>query len=234
MAQRPIFVPLHEGPRLWREVPVPFEWFPGFAISQMQKSIQSLHAAAAAQRIVPIIDISSKSTEKLGVALSAFNLKLEAKGLMLTVESAYQGSKVFEQGGPFRELYTASSRDAKMDERIRQSGDLVAFDFMGERWPLNPTSAFYDWLYINALRCNPSLSNALLTYQGFSDIAFNPSKSWNCQARAAAVYVSLQSRGLLDAALSSQGAFIQMLTGDFPLNVSKDGSSEGLRQRSLF
>ncbi|MDP9315342.1 MAG: hypothetical protein M3R24_31515 [Chloroflexota bacterium] len=233
MAQRPIFTPQIEGSQLWREVLVTFEWFPGFAVSQMQKSIKSLHTAAGEKGIAPVLDISSKSTEALGVKLSAFNLKLERNRMTLTVEAAYQGSKVFEHGGPYTDLYAASSRDAKTDARIRQSGDLVAFDFMAERWPLNPSSAFYDWLYISALRCNPLLSDALLSYQGFSDIAFNPAKSWNCQARAAALYVSLHARGLVDEALSSQTTFIQMLTGKFSMGSSKDRSVETLQQQSL-
>lgn len=36
-----------------------------------------------------------------------------------------------------------------------------------------------------------------MTYRAFSDIAFNPDRSINCQAYAAALYVSLHDRGLL-------------------------------------
>lgn len=37
----------------------------------------------------------------------------------------------------------------------------------------------------------------LLEYDGFTDIEFNPQKSLNCQAKAAALYVSLCRNGLL-------------------------------------
>ena len=54
-----------------------------------------------------------------------------------------------------------------------------------------------DWLYINALHKHQELAEQVLTYRAFSDIAFNPDRSINCQAYAAALYVSLHDRGLL-------------------------------------
>lgn len=44
--------------------------------------------------------------------------------------------------------------------------------------------------------------SATSEYAGSSDIAFNPARSLNCQAHAAALYVSLRERGLLTTALS--------------------------------
>jgi hypothetical protein len=55
-----------------------FEWHPGFSKSQAQKSIASLHCAAAEAGIAPVLEISSKSPDPLGVSLSAFNLLLVA------------------------------------------------------------------------------------------------------------------------------------------------------------
>ena len=44
---------------------------------------------------------------KVGKQASAFNLSIETKdGIRTTVESLYQGSKVFENGGPITEIYT--------------------------------------------------------------------------------------------------------------------------------
>ena len=68
-----------------------------------------------------------------------------------TWECAYQGSKVFENGGPYHELYLVSSQEAKTDDRLRNSGALVAFNFCGESFPIEPKTAFYDWLYMTAL-----------------------------------------------------------------------------------
>ena len=59
------------------------------------------------------LEVSTKSNEKLGQRLSAFNLKIDTKIGEITIESAFQGSKVFEHGGPYTDIYKKDSRDAK-------------------------------------------------------------------------------------------------------------------------
>ena len=44
---------------------------------------------------------------------------------------------------------------------------------------------------MNALLENEHIRNQLLEYEGFTDIAFNPKKSFNCQAYSAALFISL-------------------------------------------
>src|SRR6266545_2909145 len=106
MTQRPVFVPDIDGPPYVQEVWLEFQWFPGFARSQARKSIASLQEAARQRSLAPVLEVSSKSEDPLGVSLSAFNLTLRIGGSRrMSVESAYQGSKVFEKGGPFHELY---------------------------------------------------------------------------------------------------------------------------------
>jgi hypothetical protein len=208
MAQRPVFVP-HLSAAPWvRAVPIEFVWYPGFAVSQAQKSIVALHAAATEQGIAPLLEISSKSAQAIGVALSAFNLTLTHVGQVLSVECAFQGSKVFANGGPFRDLYAGTSREAKTDPRLRSSGPLTAFDWHGTRWPLVPRTAFYDWLYLTALSQHPELAQAVLGFVGFTDIVFNPDKALNCQAHSAALYAALHRRGQLPAALTTPTAFL--------------------------
>ena len=46
-----------------------------------------------------------------------------------------------------------------------------------------------------------------MAYDAFTDIVFHPQKSINCQAEAAAVYVSLKKQGLLEKALDDQTYF---------------------------
>ena len=58
---------------------------------------------------------------------------------------------------------------------------------------------------------NPKLADALMEYDAFTDIAFNPEKSLNCQAEAAAIYVSLRKRNLLEEALKSKESFIDIV-----------------------
>ena len=147
----------------------------------------------------------------LGVNLSAFNLSLTNKdNIKAPVEVFFQGSKVFAQGGPFTDLYKKTSREAKKDERLVESGDLIAFDFDDQKWPLSPSTMFYDWLYCSALEQNRPQAEALLDYDAFTDIEFNPNKSINCQAASAAIYKSLNDRDLINKAMKSYENFINI------------------------
>ena len=132
--------------------------------------------------------------------LSAFNLQksVPSLGKCISVECIFQGGKVFTGGGPYTDLYVKSSREAKKDSRLKSSGMLKNFYFEGNTIPLLPKTAFYDWLYINALTENEELAQELLEYDSFTDVEFNPDKSLNCQAKAAAVYVALARLGLLE------------------------------------
>ena len=201
MAERPICIPQDSGNLLVKTAMVEFKFHSGFAKVQKQKSIAELHQAARAKfNLNKILEVSSKSEEPLGVALSAFNLMIndEKAGQTYSVECAFQSSKVFKNGGPYVDLLNVSSREAKKDERLKESGALVAFQFKGTNWLLEPKTAFYDWLYINALNQNRQFHELLLNYQAFTDIEFNPKKSINCQAYSVALFVALARRNLLD------------------------------------
>ena len=229
MANRPIFTPDFNGFPYVVSKDIEFKWYPGFAKSQMQKSIASLHEAAKKQGIEPILEISGKSASHLGVSLSAFNLPLRiSNGTKMSVECAYQGSKVFENGGPYHDLYQVKSRDAKTDERLKNSGKLIGFNFCGEDFPIEPKTVFYDWLYINGLYQNKKdLIQELDTFQGFSDIVFNPNRSLNCQARAAALYVSLSKNGLIDEQMFSDiDYYLTVLTGNTELSATENTSPQ--------
>ena len=217
MAKRPVFVPYTNSEIGVDELDVEFQWFPGMAKSQKQKSISSLHEAAAKRIINPVLEISSKSEESLGVDLSAFNLMIttQKQGKQFSVETAFQSSKVFERGGPFTDLLEGTSREAKKDIRLKESGNLVSFTFFGEEFSIHPKTCFYDWLYLNALNQNPTLADEIVRYRGFTDIEFNPKKSINCQAYSAALYVSLRSSGLLSAALNSQKTFFEIISDEY-------------------
>ncbi|RWK85292.1 MAG: hypothetical protein EOR52_27685 [Mesorhizobium sp.] len=230
MAQRPVFIPRHSGPLLVQTISVTFEWFAGLSVSQKQRSIESLHAAAQQlPGIENVLEVSSKSKERLGIALSAFNLILSSPEQpdRLSVECAFQGSKIFAEGGPYLDLYGMSSREAKMDDRLRTSGRLTGFRFLNIDWPLEPQTAFYDWLYMSALRRNSNLTKRLSDYSAFTDIEFNPDKSINCQAYAVALYVSLHKRGILEAVTSDKEAFLHFLRGRPISNAQQDETRQG-------
>jgi len=200
MASRMFFIARPDGSPAFREAYAEFAWYSGFAVSQKQKSILSFHEAIRrSYPNVSLLEISTKSTEELGVALSAFNLMFcGADGKEYPLENIFQSSKVFANGGPYRDLLGVHPKDAKRDERLRTSGKLLRFEYDGKEWPLLPKTIFYDWIYITALKRRPELAERLLDFGAFTDIEFNPENSVNCQARAAAIYVALAKSGRLD------------------------------------
>lgn len=212
MAVRPIFVVSLDNDYCKREN-IEFEFFSGFSDKQKVRSITSLHQEYLKKNIgKKILEISSKSQEELGVKLSAFNLMIKTKnGKEFSVESAFQASKVFEKGGPYKDLLNQPSIKAKKDERLRNSGQIIAFQIDGKTFETEPKTYFYNWLYINALHLHGELTEQLIEYDAFTDIAFNPQKSINCQAEAAAIYVSLAKQGLLCEALKDKNSFKEIV-----------------------
>jgi len=215
MAERPIFVPAPESPELVNELFLSMKWHPGFAQSQKEKNIEALHEAAAQRGIAPLLEISSKSKSERGRHMSAFHMAVPTKNYgRIKLELAFQGSKVFERGGPFTDLYRKGDDEigqAKRDPRLQESGRLTGFCFEGIDFPLEPKTAFYDWLYCSFLWDHRDWAIKLYAYAGFTDIEFNPQRSINCQARAAALFLSLMKRGDLESALQSPTLFVQTL-----------------------
>lgn len=74
-------------------------------------------------------------------------------------------------------------------------------------FPLEPKTAFYDWLYINALAPHAEWlrQNGLNLYKGFTDIEF-------CQARSFALLITLMAKNVLDDAVKSPEAFVEIIS----------------------
>lgn len=218
MAERPIFLPMQAGPTLVREVSFDIPWAGGFAPVQKRKNVKSLHEAAAKSGYAPLLEVSTKSEIVVGQHLSAFHLKVHSNAGMVSLEAAYQSSKVFERGGPYTDLLTVDARTAKRDPRLNEAGRLVGFEFDGHQFPLTPQTAFYDWLYLSAIYPHRKWLQERLTengqFVGFTDIEFNPSKSINCQARSCALFVALIARDKLEEAMQSPETFISMMEAD--------------------
>jgi len=230
MANRPVFIPLYRKNHLVKEISFEFKWNPGFAPIQKKKNIAALHEAAKHSGFSPLLEVSSKSENLLGQRLSAFSLQIETEIGKISIESAFQGSKVFKKGGPYTDIYMKNSREAKQDSRLKSSGNLIEFNFMGLKWPIVPKTSFYDWLYIKALYPHQEYLKRLYEYKGFTDIEFNPEKSINCQARSCALLLSLMKLNLLHNAMKSKDMFIKLVSKDsFQQKHSKD-----LQQENLF
>lgn len=213
MASRPVFMPNYNKPGSFIEMAVEFKWSFGFSIRQKQQSIKSLHDSIRKKvGDIKVLEISTKSTNEIGIRASAFNLMIPDKNGIseYSVESAFQSAKKFEHGGPYEDIRKMPSQKAKTDERLKNSGNLVWFEFFGDKWDLTPVTAFYDWLYINTLFLNPDIYKEIVLYDAFTDIEFNPKKSINCQARSVAIFVSLYKSGNIKEILSSKKNFLSI------------------------
>ena len=201
MAERPVYLVEQETNSVKR-ITVEFVFCPGFSIKQKQKSITNLHNNFKEKNPdLNILEVSSKSSEELGVKLSAFNLTINTgDGRFCFMENLFQSAKVFENGGPYEDLLFKTPGDAKKDQRLRGSGKTM----------------FYNWLYLHALyqKQNRDLMREIIRYDAFTDIEFNPKKSINCQAEACAHFVSLYRRNRLIDALKSMDVFEKELYGD--------------------
>lgn len=212
MALRPIFSPIDKSPFVKEEL-IDFTWHKGRELSQKQESIRSLHSEAKLKCFFKnTLEISTKSDSSLGIKLSAFNLGIKLKsGMVVSLENVFQAAKIFEFGGPFKDILYLTPSEAKADKRLKSSGKLIGFISKEKIWPLEPKTVFYDWLYLNAIRLNPGLGDEIMMYDSFTDIEFNPNKSFNCQAKSAALYVSLRKNKLLDAYLSNSDFFFSKM-----------------------
>jgi cobyric acid synthase len=169
-----------------------------------------------------ILEVSTKSDNKLGWQLSAFNLMVDFDiDKKISLECAFQGSKVFEGNVKYEDLYHVESIQAKKDERLKKSGNIIGFEFEGTFWDNEPKTAFYDYLYIKTLYNNyRDIIDELTQFEAFSDIEFNPKKSVNCQARTCAILVSLVNLDLLESALNSKEDFINTVYKKIPTQLS--------------
>lgn len=207
MAIRKIFIPSAKGKKYVKEYEVEFPWDFGNSIKNTEESIRRMHAEAERRYgLKNLFEVSGASIMPLGRLLSAFQLPISVGDIRTTVECAYQGSKVFENGGPYQDLYRIQSRRAKKDPRLKDSGELIGFQLGEEKFPSEPKEAFYNMIYISALQkfldisniSNRRFKNHFYNSGGFTDIYFNPNKSINCQARSVALFIALHKRNLID------------------------------------
>ena len=125
---------------------------PGFAPIQKRKNVAALHAATESQGPKNLLEISSKSEDEIGRRLSAFSLKIQIGAHDIALESACQGSKVFQYGGPYKDIFRLSPRETKREPILRNSGELIGFEYGEERFPLSPaTTSSHDELFGNPI-----------------------------------------------------------------------------------
>lgn len=181
---------------------IEFKWEPGLSISQKRRSCNNLMCKLNYVGNFSPLDISSASTEKLGVALSAFNLMWRGKPL----ECWYQGSKIYSIAGAMHKLYNATSMEAKQSMKASNLGKLIGFNLEGVEYPTEPRTAFYDWIYLYAMLENYGQGLDLSQYDTFTDVQATLDVD-ACQARTVAEYRLMQLTNAFDC-LSSFDSFV--------------------------
>ena len=174
-----------ESEELVREIFFEIHWHPGFARVQKEKRIsKEFHAAADKDGFRHLLEISTKAKSERGRHLSVFHMKVNLPGMIqIPLEWAFQGSKVFERGGPFTDLYSMELRDAKRDPRLNESGSLPASG-SPTLLPTGTENSFLRLAICHLLKDWPDWAAKLYAYGGFTDVEFNPHRSINCQARS--------------------------------------------------
>ncbi len=206
MAEKSVFISKVEYP-FFEEVHVNIDWFGGFALSQKRKCQIGLHQNFLMEYPKEkILEISSSSLMSLGAKLSAMHLSKRTLKGITTVESAFQSSRIYGDGakriGPFPEYRFLPGRECKkLVKEAAKEMHSYQYELDGLTFyaPAHHISQFYDFLYLNALLEpeNEEVKNKLLQekYTAFTDLA---TKSLNCQARSAAIFVGLVRAGMID------------------------------------
>lgn len=232
MAKRLVYYVDNKGKL--QEQEVEFKWFSGFSVSQKQKSIEDLHSNFLKKHPkLRILEISKAGSNELGNRLSAVNLSMKTTKGFFSVEQLFQASKKFKETGNNFEFLKLDGREARRINKQRNSEDeLVGFELFGKEFPLVPTTFFYNWLYLCALKQHKDLQEALLDYSAFTDIYVTPDYTLNTQAEACALYVSLYRRELWDKAMMNTQNFIEIVYGE--KNKVETKQKEVIEQMELF
>ncbi|WP_019680611.1 DarT1-associated NADAR antitoxin family protein [Ruminococcus flavefaciens] len=165
---------------------VSFERALGISAADKKRSVVSLHEMLIeCDSASNPLEVSINGKEPLGIRLGAFNLRLDGHAF----ESVVQSSKIFTNGGPYHELLNIQPKEAKRDKRIKQSGEVIGFNYKGIEFPTEPGTAFFDYIYINAVKqtLNVDEIKKIAEFTHFTDSEFNPPRSINTQAKSVAI-----------------------------------------------
>lgn len=239
MVARILYVPTRgEAGKLVEEITVEFPWQGWQTPEQKRANVETLHAGAKALGVTPVLEISTKSPQSLGQRLSPFNLRcgVTVNGRMLetSFESLWNGSKVFEKGGPFPELFELAPWESLKDPRNsrRVNGKILGVHLEEKKYP---HLAGYDFLYISA--AHPVLTEkdwqTLFNFGGFTEVTLNPDHADTCQAGSVALMVELKRRGLLERVLESFEMFEDLVTCQAPARYAPPAPQKGA-QMDLF
>lgn len=214
MAKRLYFVakPSYQG--LIVEKTIEFEGFRGETLSQKHKSIEAMHHAIRAfESGGRILEVSSVSPDEIGKRLAGTHLFFRTReGDVYSVANIFESSKVFEHGGPYKDLLYADPETVSEDPRLRNSGRLLGFYFEDQPYGLVPRNLFFDYIYIQALMEQKELHEEIRRYDMVTDLEYSMGSMFASSARACAYFISLSKAELLEESLKSLESFQKIYT----------------------
>ena len=171
------------------------------------------YAAVEHDRPQRTLEISSRSSDRLGRDLSAMNLPAAGDPHGRSVEAVYQAAKCYGDGGPDTRLSRSGYEAKHHDRERRRQGPLAGFQHEGRQWPPETGSAFYDWLWTrSALRhCGHGVVERLQRYEGFTDQFHRPG-AVACQAKTAAIVAGV-GLSRARAAIETPEAWLRHMVG---------------------
>ena len=171
------------------------------------------HTAVEHGRPRRTLEISSRSSDRLGRDLSAMNLPAAGDPHGRSVEAVYQAAKCYGDGGPDAHVSRSGYEAKRRDRERRRQGPLAGFRHEGRQWPPETGSAFYDRLWTrSALRhCGHGVVERLQRYDGFTD-QFHRPRALACQAKTAATVAGM-GLSRARAAIETPEAWLAHISG---------------------
>ncbi|TPR16283.1 DarT1-associated NADAR antitoxin family protein [Apilactobacillus timberlakei] len=163
-----------------------------------------------------ILEVSSYSNSKVGIAASAFNLKMKTTKGIFTVEQLFQSSKNFKNHGTQEKLldFNDPTEIKSCVRSLNNKDSIINFKLFDDKYPIEPKTFFYNWIYCNALRQHPLLARHIIQYSIFTDINFNFKYGINCQAESCSIFAALCRKHQLKAALKDKNSFLKLVYGE--------------------
>lgn len=141
--------------------------------------------------------------KNLSQSLSPYNLKFRTKSnTMVSVERAFHGSKVFQNGKQFKELFNYRRYDIRTLKELRTNGEVKEFNFYNKVFVVSDYDSefFYIWLYLHTLNQKHNLY--LLSYikntDGFYEDFQDKNTKYGNASLACAVAKYLLNNDLFD------------------------------------
>lgn len=116
--EKSVFLVPSNKNKLYEEIDISIRWLYNLKNVTNEMAVNAVHKGVHKEGVEgDVLEISTASSKEVGKRLSAFSLKYPLNGKLISLESVYQGSKLFKDDdktiGPFTELFEKTPAEAK-------------------------------------------------------------------------------------------------------------------------